>query len=427
MSERHETPHGIHPPGRLVTSSPTNLMTTVDTPASPRLPLWKKILFSAILGIIVVGVLEAGSVVYLRIARGYDGEHLYQYVYDPYKNILPTPNYVDTRGIRHNANGFRRSEDVARTKPPGTYRVFLMGASTAYGIGGLWPHIQTDYAVLDNRETIDAYLERQLQADLPGVNVEVINAAITSTWTHHSLIYINQTILGYDPDMILFLDGFNDFYHTNTRHDQFGSYSYNLPSRVIMGEPSLYALAYVNGWWLFRRSALVHLIGRGLRVVKSVLKGRPQQTPVDVEHELAGLSQVFPHNALAMHRRIGLILRDEGVIPVFMLQPLLALERDKPMSDIERQLFEFNIESYRPNHEVFIHQARDTVSSYEHAMAKEIGAEFIDLTRIFRQEPGQIYTDYAHLTPEGNELLAEVVAEFILPIIRDGLTQTATH
>ncbi len=384
------------------------------------LPRWKKVLFSVVLFVGVLALLEGVAHIYLRITRGYDGEHLYQYVFDPYKNFLPTPNFVDTRGIRHNAQGFRRSEDVPREKPPGTYRVFLMGGSTAYGLGGLWPHLQEDYAVLDNSETIDAYLESILQAALPDRRVEVINAAITSTWTHHSLIYINQAILGFDPDMILLLDGFNDSYHTDPRHDQFASYWYNLPSRVIMGEPSLYALAYANGWWLFRRSALVHVLGRGLRVVKLALKGRPQQTPVDVEQELAGLSQVFPRNALAMHRRIGLILKDEGVVPVFMLQPLLALERDKQMPDVEGQLFEFNIESYRPNYEAFIHQARDTVSAYERAMAEEIGAEFIDLTRIFRQESGQIYTDYAHLTPDGNALLARHVAGRIVPIIRAG-------
>jgi len=401
-------------------------MTTVDTPASPRLPLWKKILFSAILGIIVLSVLEAGSVVYLRIARGYDGEHLYQYVFDPYKNILPTPLYVDRRGIRHNANGFRRSEDVARTKPPGTYRVFLMGASTAYGMGGLWPHIQTDYAVLDNRETIDAYLERQLQAAFPEVTVEVINAAITSTWTHHSLIYINQTILGYDPDMILFLDGFNDFYRTDSGHDQFSHYAYDLQSRIIMGEPTLYSLLYANGWWLFRKSALFHVLGRSLRVVRLATKAKPDQRPEDVDYQLARLATVFPENALKMQRRTGLILRDEGVEAVFMLQPLLALERDKPMPLIERELFDFNLESWPPNHEAFIHQARDTIVAYDQAMAADVGGHFLDLTPIYRDVPQQIFTDYAHLTPLGNELLAEAVAAFILPIVRDGLPQTAT-
>ena len=79
---------------------------------------------------------------------------------------------------------------------PGTYRIFLMGASTAYGLGGLWPHIEDRYPVLKNPETIDAYLEQEAAGAIrPDLQIEVINAAITSTWTHHNLIYLNQTIL----------------------------------------------------------------------------------------------------------------------------------------------------------------------------------------------------------------------------------------
>ena len=97
--------------------------------------------------------------------------------------------------------------------------------------------------VLTNEQTIDHYLERSLQQAMPDRKVEVINAAITSTWTHHSLIYLNQSILKYDPDMGLFLDGFNDYFWYDRGHDQFDSYAYNMPSRSILGPPTLRSLA----------------------------------------------------------------------------------------------------------------------------------------------------------------------------------------
>ena len=126
---------------------------------------------------------------------------------------------------------------------------------------------------------------------------------------------------------------------------------------------------------------------------------------------LADLPAVFQGNALKMHRRIGLILRDEGVAAVFMVQPLLAVEREsKPMEGVEKKLFDFNISSYRPNYESFIRQARDAVVKYESAMAGEVGAEHIDLTRLFGGIRERTYTDYAHLTPLGNELVARHIA-----------------
>src|SRR5262245_56189004 len=123
---------------------------------------WKIFLLVFIILAVVLAALELAVRLYLRGARGYDGEHLYQFAFDPYKNVLPSPNYVDTRGIRHNSVGFRRSTEVSLAKPQGTYRIFLMGGSTAYGMGGLWPHIDDRYPVLKNSETIDAYLEEAL-------------------------------------------------------------------------------------------------------------------------------------------------------------------------------------------------------------------------------------------------------------------------
>jgi lysophospholipase L1-like esterase len=402
---------------------------TSSGPGPDQIARWKLVLAGLLLLTLLGSAAEFGTRVYLRMTSGYDGEHLYQFEFDPYKNILPTPNYVDTRGIRHNSKGFRRSQEVAVAKPAGTYRIFLMGASTAYGLGGLWPHIEDRYPVLQNTETIDAYLEKDLGAQLPGRKVEVINAAITSTWTHHDLIYLNQTILRYQPDMVLFLDGFNDFYFYDEGHDQFESYTYDLPSRIILGEPTLYSLGYANGWWLFRKSAFAHQLARGAGNLRLLLSARPTRTPIDVDKAVAAQQRVFMANALKMQRRCGLILQSEGAVPVFMLQPMLILERNRTsMTQVERRLFEFNVNSYLPNYESFISQAVQFVRARETEMAPQVGGLFIDLTGIFKDVPGQIYTDYAHLTPKGNEIVARHIAETILPVIRQrSSTNAAQH
>ena len=381
----------------------------------------KLAVFWVILFVLLATLFEVSANIGLRILRGYDGEHLYQYVYDPYKNILPTPNFVDTRGVRHNSVGFRRSSEVAVEKPDSTYRIFLMGASTAYGLGSLWTHIQPEYELLDDSETIDAYLEALLNDSLPG-HVEVINAAITSTWTHHHLIYLNQTILGYDPDMVLFLDGFNDFFRVERNHDQFATYAYGQPVRVIMGEPTMYSLIYQNAWWLFRKSAAAHVTSRGLQTVYQAVRPVRIQGPMDVDAVMDGFTRSFPATALKMHQRSGLILRTEGVHAVFMLQPLLILERNRPgMTPIERDLFNFNVASYRPDWEEFMHRAVAFVREKEQAMADSVGATFLDVSQPFNGVQDQVYTDYAHLTPLGNRLLAERIAATILGTIRADL------
>jgi len=401
-------------------STPTapHTLPSVTAGAMPPLPRWKRVLFSLVLLVLVCGVLELAGRLYLKAFEGFDGKHLMRYEFDPYKNVVPTPNYVDTRGVHHNARGFRRLTEVPVRKPSDTYRIFLMGGSTAYGLGGLWPHVQRDYAVLRDSETIAANLERYFADSLSGRRVEVINAAITSDWTHHHLIYLNQTILEYDPDMVLFLDGFNDFFFFDEGHDQFADYPYQARYRAMMGDPTLASLAYMNGWWLFRRSAFANVAMRAVQNLQLVVRPSPHLTSLDVDKAVAGLHDVFPRSALTMDRRIGLILRDVQVTTVFMLQPMLILERDhKPMPLMERKLFEFNVAAYRPNYEAFMHQAVPYVRSQEEAMARQVGAHFIDLTQIYGGVPQQVYTDYCHLTPYGNMLLARYVGRRLLPWI----------
>ncbi len=396
------------------------MSTTADirVPATA-LPRWRKVALAISSIAATATILELGGIWYLKRFEGYDGAHLLQYEFDPYKNLRPAPNYVNTFGVHHNGQGFRYPTEVDRKKPAGTYRIFLMGGSTAYGLGGAWPHIDRKYEVLRDSETISAHLERYLRQSLPGRNIEVINAAITSEWTHHHLIYLNQAILNYQPDMVLFLDGFNDFFFFEESHDQFASYPYQERARLILGEPTLSSLAYANAWWLFRRSAFANAAMRALQKVRyRLLQAQTDPTPINVDKGMEGLRQIFPRNALAMNRRVGLILRDAGVNAVFMLQPMLLLERDgKPMGAIERTLLEFDAQSHPPNYEALIRAGVPYIAEQEEKMARDVGAQFIDLTRVYAGVPQQAYTDSCHLTPLGNEILARNIGEKLLRII----------
>src|SRR5215813_1350973 len=71
-------------------------------------PRRRKILFSAFLIVSAGTILELGATWYLKRFEGYDGTHLLQYEFDPYKNIHLTPNYVNTFAIHHNGQGFRK-------------------------------------------------------------------------------------------------------------------------------------------------------------------------------------------------------------------------------------------------------------------------------------------------------------------------------
>ena len=366
-----------------------------------------------------LALMEFLSYVYLRVAEGYDGRHLMMHQFDDYKNIHPTPHYQDTRGVTHNAQGFRRTEDVSVSKPSGTYRIFLMGGSTAYGLGSLSPKGHLKYPVLNNTETIDHYVEELLQHNIPSRRFEVINAGIPSHSSHHHLIYLNQTILKYHPDMIIFLDGTNDYYPWQKGYDQFRDYPYREWSHLYLDEPSLKAWVSYTGFWVYRKSHLVYLAGIKLRPLWSAIKHlRPQPRPhLDVDDALRNLNANAEANFLRMVERDALILLHEGIVPVFTLQPDLLFEQRKVLTEFEQERLAEVTNAKPVNYQQFKNRARTMVAEKLRQVTADRGASFIDLTDIFGEIKEDAFTDDCHLTPLANRTVAEYIGHRIAPLI----------
>ena len=320
-----------------------------------------------------LALLEAGSYVYLRAFQGYDGEHLLNYRFDPYKNIALTPGYRDTRGITHNAQGFRRDEDTPLAKPEGTLRVFLMGGSTGYGLRSLSQHAGHVYPVIRNDETIDHYMEEILRDAVPGHRVEVINAAITSFQSHHHLIYLNQVVLKYEPDVIVFLDGFNDYYMDSPGFDQFRDYAYQERAHRFLHEPSLEAWTYYTGWWLFRKSHFAHVLGKAMRNVSLMLGGGGERPVIDVDQALRNVADNAERNFVKMVERNGLILAHEGVDAIFALQPEIAFEQGKEHSALEVLIYDEMVNHWPENYIPFKNAARPIVIDYMERANERLG------------------------------------------------------
>ena len=371
--------------------------------------------------------LEGFGYLYLRFFDGYDGMHLMNYQFDDYKIIHPTPNYSNSKGIHHNAQGFRRDQDTPREKPKDTYRIFLMGGSTAYGLQSLSKYGQEKYSVIRNNETIDHYLEEYLRPRVAGKTVEVINAAITSHFSHHHLIYLNQTILKYHPDMIIFLDGFNDYFQYAKDFDQFRDYAYQERAHLYMAEPTVEAWVGYTGWWLFRKSHFVHLTAKTLRPIWLSLKqlGR-ERAHIDVDEALSNLAVNAQANFIKMVERDSLILRHEGVIPVFALQPEIVFEQSKVFSEMEKLIFDEMSGHWQENFGEFKNKARPMVVNYLTQSTSKTGSVFFDLTDPFGGLIEDAYTDYCHLTPRGNKRLAEELGARLLPLITAGAKERVT-
>ena len=97
----------------------------------------------------------------------------------------------------YNSEGFRGPEFL-KEKPDNTYRIFVLGGSTTFGDGN------------DDNETWPYYLQEIFDVADLSYNVEVINAGTSSAWSGSETKMIREKILGYNPDMLMIYDGWND-------------------------------------------------------------------------------------------------------------------------------------------------------------------------------------------------------------------------
>lgn len=117
-----------------------------------------------------------------------------------------------------NAFGFRDERNDYTQKPPGTVRVFLTGASTAWGVG-----------VSLEQNTIARQLERLLNERsgmTTGRRYEVINAAFPAWSSTQERILIEQRLIDLQPDAIVMFSGTNDVYWSLSGRDIRWFFSY---------------------------------------------------------------------------------------------------------------------------------------------------------------------------------------------------------
>lgn len=116
-----------------------------------------------------------------------------------FRFVEPTspPGTTYGRPVHKNAHDFRDRE-FAIPKPPGLYRVLVLGDSFAWGVG------------LDLEQTISKRLEEALADTHDAASVEVVNAAIPGTNTVDQLLLLEDRGWLYEPDLVVLVYNLND-------------------------------------------------------------------------------------------------------------------------------------------------------------------------------------------------------------------------
>jgi lysophospholipase L1-like esterase len=346
---------------------------------------------------------------------------------DPWSAWRNAPHFKDTNGAQHDAQGFRRDGDVSLEKPANTVRIFFLGGSAAYGDVGSYPEIDPSHRHLYNNQLIDHYLEEELNTTFPSKRWEVINAATMEYRLHQELARIESVLLRYRPDYVILMDGYNDVIGLSSAGSNYDAYAstphldeFNLLANPTSGR----SLLFFTTTWLKANSELFaslaeHAQGRFTNGHRKDLGERPEfSDPVD-RSELTPREQAefataesqwdeYTHVA----RQINCILRLDGIKAVFLLQPALILTH-KPLTEAEQRMRAYNLRIDGPYLAYTFEQLYPRIASGVQLAAQRDGFSFLDLTNVFDSTPGQTFSDYCHLTPEGNKVIAERLFRFL--------------
>jgi hypothetical protein len=332
--------------------------------------------------------------------------YLPRHFVDFYRFYRVNPAYR-TASVRINSAGFRNDEEITREKPANVVRVVTVGGSTVWGED---PPDQS--GLIDNRDTIAAHLEAALNARAKGrsspIKVQVINAGVVGYQLFQEETYFSTYIAGFKPDVVVAIDGHNDLdnlqlgiplYHH--RNDALLDRELNRPTAFDVYRQ---VVRYGESKSVFIRKLSMQVSERLNRLALKAWHSRFEARPSD-----QAIGQWLDAYEATV-RRFDASARIANASILFVVQLEVAGERLKPLTPEEVKLQE-TWGHYRWLHTV----VRDQLIARLHQTREQHGVWFEDLTDAFRNEPGQAYVDYTHLSSLGARVMAERLATLVEP------------
>ena len=164
----------------------------------------RKILFSTVIVVLMLGLCEGAlrARAWMKYGSAATTVRDPMLVYDAASELfVPRPGYEITGnriGIKINSLGFR-GDEFTREKAPNTIRIVCLGASTTFNA-----------EVTSNHATWPHQLQEKLRATYPGVNIEVINAAVGGYTSAENLRNLKYRVIPLDPDLVIYYEANNE-------------------------------------------------------------------------------------------------------------------------------------------------------------------------------------------------------------------------
>jgi lysophospholipase L1-like esterase len=280
-----------------------------------------------------------------------------------------------------NAWGFRGPQ-FSVAKPPGVIRIVCLGASTTEGSQG-------------DLDTYPHFLQQELIQSLPTLHFEVINAGHHGQTIDDLLEILRSRVLPLDPDIVFFYEVSNNI--------AFSDFLAPAPARGVR-------TLLFN--WVSRYSAAFGIVSDYL--------GWMTDTPHRFDSSGPKPSVAHFKEVLAEIVRETKAHRSTIVLSSFVT---LAQENLRISARKNPLMFRYIYRQCAPLTPGEIAQVYALFNQQSAAVAREFGVPYADIASSFPREEQFFPFDLIHFSPEGNQLLARLLASFLQAQILPHLTE----
>jgi len=325
-----------------------------------------------------------------------------------------------------NNAGFRDPREITVEKPENEFRIFLVGGSTAYGLGAVGEAAQAmGWYGLEYRETISHMMEMILNATapIPGKTIRVYNTGVWGyAYQHHLMRYVSK-LRRYRPDLVVSFDGANEIplvskLDPDWQYFREGQFSNILQAIFAYDGPGLSSYLTL---WLKNNTFLMTYFWSGKDIFQELNtevhhhKGvlNQQQNPNPAKRSVEDMSRLVDRNIAEVVRVVEdyhSVLENDGVKHLFALQPWFYLSK-KPLDDKEKALG--SIKGHRQYYGVpsdKMYQLIVEKIKQSAAQKKYFTADFSDY---FDDVSEWVFTDWCHLTAGANYLIAKELSNLV--------------
>jgi lysophospholipase L1-like esterase len=281
-----------------------------------------------------------------------------------------------------NSWGFRGPEFSVQ-RPPDVIRIVCLGASTTGGSQG-------------DLETYPYFLKLELDRLFPNQKIEVVNAGHHGTTIDDLFEILKSRVLPLQPDLVIFYESSNNI-----------DWSEFISGTTLACPQEDCWLSQYPGWYrfLYRRSALFSLIAdrsnwrRMQPMSHKLILDQTKNSLVHYGSVLGDIANETLNHGSRIMLTSFITVAHEG----------MEVSRDENISlfdQIARHLYPFTPGEVREVYDLFNQRSRE--------VARNFDVPFADLAAEFPKDYRYFPVDYIHFSPEGNRLLAVMLARHLM-------------